>query len=207
MTLPLITLEASSVSIWETETILLPLLWSVKKSNVKEAFFAVLQQDDKTQLFALLDPHHGRKFYKFCSGPKTIVMRSFHRKNGQPYQPNTVNSRLKLLFAEFILHGIQYSLTKDFKFPGGFAHKLATLWAQANKNDPSFGCRPTKFALPDDYDKIIRKKVKGGAMDYSGDNNAFHLLALFAFSLGTQFGFRGVKVSYYISTAERPKND
>ena len=193
--------------------------------KVEDAFFECLADDPKTAAFAAPDTAYGRKFYKFVHGPKTLhkrntvnsclllfLSRTFYRRDGIPYQPNTVETRLKILFAAFARNGVAYKLSKDFNFPGGFGKKLQKAWEAQNKKDPSFGTRPTKHALPDDYDKIVRRAVKEGAMDVTGESNPYHLLALFGFVLGTQFGFRGVKEYenlklWHIETGTYSKSD
>ena len=176
-------------------------------ASVEKAFFDSLGSDPRTAAFCAPDSDYTRKFYKFVSGPKTdpkqntinncvylFAMKGYYTKEGRPCQPNTVETRLKTLFACFCRHGVTYSMTRDFNFQGRFADKLKLAWGRENDRDPTFGRCPTKQALPEDYNKLIREAVLAGAMDITSMTNSFHLLALFAMSLGTLFGFHGVKV-------------
>ena len=114
------------------------------------------------------------------------------KKDGMPRQPNSLETKLKCLFSIFSQNGINYSLKKDFNYPGGFGNRLQEYWSKVQKTDVTFGARPTKKALPDNYGFLVRKAVEEGCMDASG-GDPFELLVLFAFVLGTMFAFRGVK--------------
>ena len=172
--------------------------------KVESAFFEILETDELTSPFAVPNAEHGRKFYKFVAGPKTIfkeramnnclnlfVNKTYYKKDGRPYQPNTLTHRLKVLFAVFRQHGIIYSRSKDFQYEGGFARNLSVRWGAENASDATFGARPTKNQLPDDYDRFIRKQIKAGWMDLE---DPFDVANIFGFLLGTLYGFRGVKV-------------
>ncbi len=187
-----------------------------KTFSIENEFFMILQTEPKTAFLA--DPFGEgpakssttKKFYKLLSGDKTsdktavlnncmilFVTKNLHRKDGKPMQPNSVMTKLKTLFGVFKRKGIQYSLKTDFKYAGGFAAYLSKFWNDQHGNDPTFGARPNKFALPESYGMEIRRAVLEGCMDASG-KDASDLLYLFAFSLGTMFGFRGNKVRFFV---------
>ena len=172
--------------------------------KVETAFFDVLETNPLTAPFSMPDDVYGRKFYKFVHGPKIpskcktinncvclFVRKTFYMKNGKAYQPNTMVHWLKVLFACFARHGVLYSRSKDFNYEGGFAKKLSEDWAAENHVDSTFGARPTKNQLPDDYDMFIRKQIKAGCMDLE---DPFDLANIFGMLLGTLYGFRGIKV-------------
>ena len=78
----------------------------------------------------------------------------------------------------------------------GFHQKMKLFWDDIQRNDPTFGARPTKMSPPDDYGVRVRAAVCEGKMDPTGNVKPYDLLALFACVLGTMFGFRGVKEYY-----------
>jgi len=175
-------------------------------ARVESIFFRILCSEPTTSALSNYDPEHSRAFYKLLKGVKTdqklkvlnncmqyYVQRTFRRKDGTAYQPNTVETRLKTLFGVFMRNGILYSLKKDFNYAGGFAKGLQVAWEKVQQNDSSFGARPTKTVVADDYGQKVRAAVKEGRMDAEGDD-PFELLVMFAFSLGTMFAFRGIKV-------------
>jgi hypothetical protein len=177
-----------------------------KTEGIECKFFEILSTESITLPFCALDDIHGRLFYLFLKGDKDerkltamnncmklYVLKTLHRIDGRPYQPNGVMTRLRTLFALFKRKGIQFSMSKDFNFQGGFALYLEKYWARHHSQDATFGSRPTKKSLPDNYGDLVRCAVKRGLVDASGEH-VYELLALFAFSLGTMFGFRGVKV-------------
>jgi len=124
------------------------------------------------------------------------TMRTLHRQDGKPYQPNGVVFRLKTLFGDFARRGITIKLSNDFKMVrNSFTKSLSTIWDMVQQEDATFGCRPTKGTLPDNYDELIHKAVVEEAkMTYDG-SVLKDIQALFALKLGTMFGFRGNKVS------------
>jgi hypothetical protein len=174
--------------------------------GVETVFFDILSTEPLTLPFCASDPRHVKVFYAFLKGEKDeikrtamnncvklYVLKTLKRLDGKPYQPNGVMTRLRTLFALFKRRGIRFSLKTDFKYQGGFATYLESYWGKLHEQDSTFGSRPTKKSLPDDYGNLVRAGVQQGKVDASG-NNVYELLALFAFSLGTMFGFRGVKV-------------
>ena len=171
-------------------------------------FFGIIASDPTMAFLVEPDDQFGTVLYKVLRGPKSqqkvsilnnvmrlYVSKTLFRKDGKPYQPNGVMTRLKSLFGEFARNGIEMSLTKDFRgSKNSFTKWMEGFWHQKQKKDAKFGCRPTKPALPDNYDTIIyREVVVNKKMAYDG-SNINDLLALFAMKLGTMFGFRGVQV-------------
>jgi hypothetical protein len=75
------------------------------------------------------------------------------------------------------------------------------MWNHAADGIPSFGNRPAKKKMPDDYGKKVRNAVLCGSMDPTGEVDIEDVLLLFTMVCGTMFGFRLVKVSllYYFS--------
>jgi hypothetical protein len=177
-----------------------------KTQGIETLFFEILSSESLTRPFCEDDIMHGKKFYLYLKGEKNelkleamnncmklYIVKTLHRLDGRPYQPNGVMTRLRTLFALFKRRGILFSLKTDFKYQGGFALYLEYYWKKQHEEDATFGSRPTKKTLPDNYGDLIRKAVAERKVDASGEH-AYELLLLFAFSLGTMFGFRGVQV-------------
>jgi hypothetical protein len=94
-----------------------------------------------------------------------------------------------------------FSIAKDFRFPNSFRRVLEGMWNRAADENPSFGNRPTKKKMTDDYGKKVRDDVLRGSMDPTSEVDIEDVPLLSAMVCGTMFGFRGVKVSslYYVS--------
>jgi hypothetical protein len=104
-------------------------------------------------------------------------------------------TRLRTIFGELKRQGLLFSVAKDFRFPNSFTRVLEGMWNRAADENPSFGNRPTKKKMPDDYGRQVRQAVLRGSMDPTGVSDIEDVLLLFAMVCGTMFGFRGVKVS------------
>ena len=48
------------------------------------------------------------------------MIEGYNKKNGELLQPNSFGTKSKILFAIFKKRDVNYSLTEDFKFLGGF---------------------------------------------------------------------------------------
>ena len=66
-------------------------------------------------------------------------------------------------------------------------------WNRHTLVDNTFGARPTKVKMPEDYAKQICAAVKKGLLDPVNDVEDCQLL--FAMACGTMLGFRGNQVS------------
>jgi hypothetical protein len=111
-----------------------------------------------------------------------------HQLNGNLYQPNTFNLRLKVLFSTFALKGIVYA-KGDFDYEGGFGAYLGRVWMEGNIVDSTFGNRPTKYRIPDNHmEQCCNAILNKGLLDYSG-NNVFDLHLIFCWLCCVQLLF------------------
>jgi hypothetical protein len=62
---------------------------------------------------------------------------------------------LHSLFGEFSRRGINYSVSKDFNYRGGFMKVLEQRWNDEKEKDDTFAACPTKFKMPDEYPQNI----------------------------------------------------
>ena len=198
--------------------------------RIKTKFFDTLFNDKRTRPLAEYDREHGRVLYAKCKGTKTTLknrilnnaMRIYcgtilHRvTDGKPAQPNGVMVKLKILFAEFRRHGIEFRLGNDFNYYGGFSNALAKFWNSVKMSDgdigETFAKRPTVGTLPSNYSEILQERVvERGLVDFSG-NNVTHLQWLMSMGLCTQLLFRGRKELYELKWSDLrlgqyPKSD
>jgi hypothetical protein len=153
-------------------------------------------------------------FYDICRGDKSddkleivnkclikwFMMEGYKKKDGGLLQPNSFTTKAKTLFAIFARRGIQYVLTNDFKFEGGFDSYASTLWRETSKNNSKFGNRPTKRQLPDNLNDLVRKKLElelalppsERSLDLE---DPMFIYMIFLFVMATRFLFRGQRVS------------
>jgi hypothetical protein len=170
-----------------------------------EQFIRMLRCNKATEALAFYDGSFDFQFYRIFQGPKTTAKKNamnnifslwsklfFHRKDGLPYQPNCFMLLLHSLFGEFSRRGVRYSLSKDFNYRGGFMRNLEHRWNKHALADDTFGARPTKTKMPEDYAKNIRHAVSIGLLDPVNDVEDCQLL--FACACGTMLAFRGNQV-------------
>jgi len=178
-------------------------------ANETEKFFVILSTEPSLEFLTTDDSKYGRLFYKVLRGTKSrqkinilnncmlfYCSKTLYRRDGKPYQPNGVVTRLKTIFGEFSRNGIDVSMQHDFECcHNSFTLMLKKFSNATQKKDAKFGCRPTKGVLPDNYDSMIYKAVvEEGKMSFDG-TVLKDLQSLFAMKLGTMFGFRGIQVS------------
>ena len=84
------------------------------------------------------------------------------------YQPNSMNSRLKELFAQFHENGIVFSHINDFKEPGGFSNFFRTIWAKCANLRTDFGVLPFASSFDANSEEKIRKN---GHYDFKNNYN------------------------------------
>ena len=73
------------------------------------------------------------------------------------YQPSSVESRLKELFAQFREQGIVYGYFIDFKFSGGYANFFTTIWKKCREFREDFGSLPHASTFDADAEIKIRQ--------------------------------------------------
>ena len=73
------------------------------------------------------------------------------------YQPSSVESRLKELFAQFREQGIVYGYFIDFKFSGGYANFFTTIWKKRRDFRKDFGSLPHASTFDADAEIKIRQ--------------------------------------------------
>lgn len=181
------------------------------KAGVEGAFFECLSKSHIGPLEKLCyyDYEHGRTFYAVFSGSRTAeklaglnnamtyaMSHMKFKKDGSPYQPNTMSTMLKMLFATFRSKGIEYSHLSDFNYDNGngdmgFARRLSHFWTTTFAKDVTFGTRPTRRNLPANYGEEIRRLFNSSAMLPLNPHHVENVLLAFAFTLGTMFGARG----------------
>jgi hypothetical protein len=84
-------------------------------------------------------------------------------------------------------------MTHDFKFKGSFSAFLYDMESLKNEEDTTFGNRPTKSVIPEDYVETVYKAYKYTANTIDL-NKVSHLHWVFAMVCGTQFLCRGSSV-------------
>lgn len=179
-----------------------------KVIKAHEQFIRMLRSNKTTEAFANYDGTYDFQFYRIFQGAKTTAKKNainnifclwsdlfYHRLDGKPYQPSCFMLVLHSLFGELSRRGVRYSLSKDFNHRGGFMRNLELRWNQHTLQDATFGARPTKTKMPEDYAKNIRAAVKQGLLDPANDVNDCQLL--FAFACGTMLAFRGNQVRFW----------
>ena len=182
---------------------------ALKKKTVSD-FRLSLLKDDNLKDLAYLEQIPGmpegyvrERFYDACSGMKTPVKTEIinkavlnyiehfaksTKKTGEPIQPNTIQNRLKILFAYFKGQGIIYSLSTDFNFDSGINAVLKNRFSIIAKEDSTYGTRITKRTITETDEAGIRKAVKKGTLDLS---NPQDIQIILNFLLGKYFCLRG----------------
>ena len=102
------------------------------------------------------------------------------------YQPNTTQSRLKELFAQFHENGILYSHVNDFNKPGGFANFFRSIWAKCVSLRDDFGILPNAATFDNNAEEKIRKNG-----NYDFKNNYEDCLELMIHNTLKLFQLRG----------------
>ena len=109
------------------------------------------------------------------------------------YQPNTMDSRMKELFAQFHENGIVYSHINDFNHPGGFANFFQTIWAKCSNLRSDFGILPNAATFDQNSEQKIRENG-----NYGYKNNYNDCLELLIHNTLKLFQLRGgCEVSSY----------
>ena len=127
------------------------------------------------------------------------MIEGYNKKNGELLQPNSFGTKSKILFAIFKKRDVNYSLTEDFKFLGGFGSYTATVWRNQNGRVSSYGSRPRNGRLPDNLNELILAKLKielllpTSEQKVNTDLPSFSQM-IFNYLLGTRFMSRGQKV-------------
>jgi hypothetical protein len=183
---------------------------STRRDVIEKDFFATLRLEPSLNVLAGLDARTGeRLFYEQTKGDKAetktqilnnclkyFALTHLRKKDGNPYQPNSCNTTFKVLFAVFHSKGIIYSRTTDFNFKGGWCSFLAGYWAQQHSKDVTFGDRPTRPPVSDDFLEQFRNAVLVKKLIDITGSVLRDLQMLVYFLFGAQLLFRGVKVSH-----------
>jgi len=127
------------------------------------------------------------------------MIEGYNKKNGELLQPNSFGTKSKILFAIFKKRDVNYSLTEDFKFLGGFGSYTATVWRNQNGRVSSYGSRPRNGRLPDNLNELILAKLEielllpTSEQKVNTDLPSFSEM-IFNYLFGTRFMARGQKV-------------
>jgi hypothetical protein len=180
-----------------------------RRKNNENDFFKQLCQEPALRVLASLDVESGeRLFYARTKGQKTneklqtmnnclkyYALCHLKKNDGSPYQPNTINTWFKVMFGVFHTKGIQYSRTTDFNFEGGWCSFLAACWNKQHALDVTFGDRPNRPNVSDDFLTQVRTAILvKKLLDISGNVLRDSQMIVY-FLFGICFLFRGVKVS------------
>ena len=104
------------------------------------------------------------------------------------YQPSSVETRIKELFAQFKEQGIIFSYVLDFRYPGGYSNFFDTLWDKCQKFRSDFGTLPMASTFDSSSEIKIRQN---GNYDYKGNYN--DCLELMVHNVLKLFQLRGGK--------------
>ena len=107
------------------------------------------------------------------------------------YQPGTVTTSLKHVFAVLHSNGVMINQRDFNNFPGSYLLYWTLAWEYAAAIRSDFGTRPNRAQVEMDGDKKIREAMNAGKLDIT--NNYHHCLMYILYMMAYSYGLRGTK--------------
>ena len=113
------------------------------------------------------------------------------KKDGNIYEISTWSTFLKLLFAQFRVHGIMYDYKTDFNSTGEFHSELMDELKAGSKTIEDYGTNKKKAKFDDDGDNKIRNAIMEKKLNPL--ENYYDMVKIMVFICGRYFLLRGGK--------------